>query len=106
MHHPLARRRHNRWLESETSLGFKQPAPQRKLAVLRVSDDSPAESSSTRSLVPPCTLGKRSPRTISIPALPQNPSAGEYVETRGYRPADDRCKIVPCYTSFDPRGGK
>jgi hypothetical protein len=26
-HHPLARRWHNRWLESETSLGFKQPAP-------------------------------------------------------------------------------
>jgi len=26
--------------------------------------------------------------------------AGECVETGGYRPADDRCKIVPGYTSF------
>ena len=37
---------------------------------------------------------------------PQNPSAGECVETRGYSPADDRCRIVPCYTSFDPLGRK
>ena len=45
------------------------------------------------------------PRSLQ-PCAPQNPSAGEYVETRGYCPADDRCKIVPCYTSFDPRGRK
>src|ERR1700685_153032 len=45
------------------------------------------------------------PRSLQ-PCAPQNPSAGEYVETRGYCPADDRCKMVPCYTSFDPRGRK
>ena len=40
------------------------------------------------------------------PCAPQNSSAGEYAETRGYCPADNRCKIFPCYTSFDPRGRK
>jgi hypothetical protein len=40
------------------------------------------------------------------PNAPQNPSAGEYVEIRGNCPVDDRCKIVLCYTSFDPRGRK
>jgi len=45
------------------------------------------------------------PRSLQ-PCAPQNPSAGEYVETRGCCPAEDRCTIVPCYTSFDPRGRK
>src|SRR5262249_26067801 len=67
----------------------------------RGSDASFSESPTThpqralrhKSLVPPDPFS---------PALRKNPSA-EYVETRGYCPPDDRCKIVPCYTSFDRR---
>lgn len=45
------------------------------------------------------------PRSLQ-PCAPQNTSACEYVEARGYFPTDDRCRIIACYTSFDPRGEK
>ena len=57
------------------------------LQVVRVADE------------PPC------PDPFS-PALRKIPSSGEHVETGGFCLADDRCRIVPCYTSFDPRGRK
>jgi hypothetical protein len=36
----------------------------------------------------------------------QIPSALRSAKPIRWRPADDRCNIVPCYTSFDPRGRK
>jgi hypothetical protein len=37
---------------------------------------------------------------------PQTHPQAEYIETRGSCPAEDGCKIVPGYTSFDPRARK
>jgi anti-sigma factor ChrR (cupin superfamily) len=47
-------------------------------------------------------------RRAQIPSALRSakPIRWRYVQTRGYCPADNRCKIVLCYTSFDPRGRK
>ncbi len=83
-------------------------AKRKRKAEDRHAREALAQIMTGRNKHPPRWMLWRPNRRAQISWAPHSakPIPGEYIETRGYCPADDRCKIVPCYTSFDPRGRK